>query len=262
MPSILPVCSPVLSVLSTLPYLFPQRPHLVDLHLNQTLSKREMLTFRQATMGGSSSKQADSHKGKGKSTDQSIQEVAEHRDRAIQTVQTLRAQFRSDCSHPGCKETLPPLDYDKIFDAWLAGSQTVPPQSQFSTWSCKQGHSTCVGCGGTPKLNSESLFTSLGVVNHCCDAGRLFTIWFLLAQFDKLTLESETNSEKKNKADPKPKTKSKSKAKASTHGVGYGADIGGMAAWSDDEIFMTHHMMFHGHHGGLVSPPNFDAVSY
>ncbi|KAH7336439.1 hypothetical protein BKA65DRAFT_553089 [Rhexocercosporidium sp. MPI-PUGE-AT-0058] len=204
-------------------------------------------------MGGSSSKQTDSHKGKGRSSERSIQEVAEHRDRAIQSVVNLRAQFRSECSHPDCKETLPPLVYDKIFDAWLAGSQTIPPRSQFSTWSCKQGHSSCVGCGGTPKFNSENSFTSLGVVNHCCDGGRLFTIWFLLAQFDKLCLESEASSEKKDKAEAKTKPVPKPKAKASVHGVGYGADLSGMIPgdWSEDEIFMTHHMMFAGHPAGL-----------
>ncbi|KAL5317694.1 hypothetical protein ACEPPN_014792 [Leptodophora sp. 'Broadleaf-Isolate-01'] len=204
-------------------------------------------------MGGSSSKQAESRKGKGRSSDQSIREVAEHRDRAIQSVQTLRAQFRSECSYPDCKETLPPLDYEKIFDAWLDGSQAIPPRSQFSTWSCKLGHLTCVGCGGTPKFNSENFFTSLGVVNHCCDGGRLFTIWFLLAQFDKLCLEAEAISEKKNKADLKATPKPKPKVKTTVHGVGYGADISGMSpeGWSEDELFMTHHMMFTGHHAGL-----------
>ncbi|PVH88654.1 hypothetical protein DL98DRAFT_648013 [Cadophora sp. DSE1049] len=202
-------------------------------------------------MGGSSSKQIDSRKGKGRSNDQSIQEVAEHRDRAIQTVQALRAQFRDECSHPDCQETVPPLDYDKIFDAWLAGSQTIPPTSQFSTWSCRHGHSTCVGCGSRPTLNPESFFTSLGVVNHCCNQGRLFAIWFLLAQFDKTSLESQANNEKKNKPEKsRSKPKPKAKAKATVPGVGYGTDIGGIDGWSDEEMFMhghMGHMMFTGH---------------
>ncbi|KAL2068951.1 hypothetical protein VTL71DRAFT_15289 [Oculimacula yallundae] len=205
-------------------------------------------------MGTSSSKQVETSKGKGKSTDQSFSEVTEHRDRAIRSVQSLRAQFRCECSHPQCPEVSPPPDYDKIFYNWLAGSQTVPPTSQFSIWSCKEGHSTCVGCGAAPKFSSESIFTSLGVVNHCCDGARQFTIWFLLAQFDSLCLEAEATSENDSKAVTKAKAKAKSKAKPGVPGVGYGTDFGGMGGgWSDDEIFMTQHMMVATGHAASLS---------
>ncbi|CZT02407.1 uncharacterized protein RCO7_06303 [Rhynchosporium graminicola] len=194
-------------------------------------------------MGNSSSKHVESGKGKGRGSDQSRSEVTEQRDRAIQSVQRLRAQFHSECSHSNCSEISPQLDYDRIFDTWLAGSQVVPPRSQFSTWTCKQGHSTCFGCGETPKLASESFFTSLGVVNHCCDRARQFTIWLLLSQFDSLCLESENNNEKKNKADAMTNAKSKLKAKAGTQGVGYGTSYGGLVGgWpvdAGDEALMT-----------------------
>ena len=214
-------------------------------------------------MGGSSSKQIDSRKGKGKgrSHDQSIQEVAESRDKAIHNVQTLRAQFRDECSHPGCQERLSPLapfEYDEIFDTWLAGSKTIPPTNQFSTWNCSNGHSTCIGCGSRPTFGPESFFTSLGVVNHCCNQGRLFAVWFLLAQFDKNSLESQANNEKKKKPEQaKSKTKPKANSKAFVPGVGYGADTGGIDGWSDEEMFMhSHmgHMIITGHPSAMVSP--------
>ncbi|KAK0110531.1 hypothetical protein ONS96_002138 [Cadophora gregata f. sp. sojae] len=202
-------------------------------------------------MGGASSKQIDSRKGKGRSDDQSIQEVSGHRDGAIQSVQTLRAHFHDVCSHPGCQETVPPLTYDKIFDAWLSGSQTIPPTSQFSVWCCRHGHSTCVGCGSRPTLSSESFFTPLGVVNHCCNDGRLFAVWFLLAQFDTMSIESQFNKETNNKREKsRSKPKQKAKAKAPVPGVGYGTDFGGMDSWSDEEMFIHGHMahtMFAGH---------------
>lgn len=222
-----------------------------------------MLTFRPAAMGSSSSKQTDSRKGKGKSNEH-VQEVAEHCDRAIQNVQKLRAQFRNGCSHPDCQETVPPLDYDKIFDAWRAGSQTIPPKSQFSVWSCRNGHSTCAGCGSNPSLSPESFFTQLGVVNHCCNQGRLYTMWFLLSQFDQMILESQVSNEKKSKrAKSTPKPKPAGKAKSIVPGVGYGTDVGGMDGWSDEEMFMHPHMghvMFAGHPAAAVSPHHVSAA--
>lgn len=57
------------------------------------------------------------------------------------------------------------LDINSHLQTWLAASQVIPPTSQISVLNCtKCAHSTCVGCGGAPKLNKHHSFTPLGVV--------------------------------------------------------------------------------------------------
>jgi len=83
-------------------------------------------------------------------------------------------------------------------------------------------------------------------------------VWFLLAQFDKTSLESQAYNEKKNKHEQsKSKTTPKAKAKATIPGVGYGADTGGIDGWSDEEMFVhghMGHMIITGHPSAMVGP--------
>jgi len=69
--------------------------------------------------------------------------------------------------HMECRTCHSPLtlDVDAHFETWLAGTQVIPPKSQISAIYCpKCDLSTCVGCGGAPKLNKHHFFTPLGVV--------------------------------------------------------------------------------------------------
>lgn len=69
--------------------------------------------------------------------------------------------------HMKCRACHAPLalDVDSHFNTWLSGTQVIPPDSQISVFQCpKCDKSTCVGCGGDPKLNKHHFFTPLGVV--------------------------------------------------------------------------------------------------
>jgi baculoviral IAP repeat-containing protein 6 len=90
--------------------------------------------------------------------------------------------------HMQCRSCHAPLslEIDAHLATWLTGAQVIPPTSQISVLQCtKCDQLTCVGCGGEPKVNKHNVFTTLGVVNHCCYEGRLFGVWLLLARFDK-----------------------------------------------------------------------------
>lgn len=73
------------------------------------------------------------------------------------------------------------LDIDTHLQTWLTGTQVIPPNSQISVLHCQKcDHSTCVGCGGAPKLNKHHFFTTIGVVcipcllvRPFCDASKL-----------------------------------------------------------------------------------------
>jgi len=69
--------------------------------------------------------------------------------------------------HLKCRACHAPLalDVDSHFKIWLSGTQVIPPDSQISVLHCPEcDKSTCVGCGGDPKLNKHHFFTTLGVV--------------------------------------------------------------------------------------------------
>lgn len=73
--------------------------------------------------------------------------------------------------HMKCRACHAPLilDIAAHLSTWLAGTQVIRPTAQASALLCpKCDQSTCVGCGGAPKLNKQDLFTTLGVVcTHC-----------------------------------------------------------------------------------------------
>jgi baculoviral IAP repeat-containing protein 6 len=56
---------------------------------------------------------------------------------------------------------------------------------------------TCAGCGKPPTFSGENIFTSLGVVNHCCNSGRLFGIFLLLSRYDEAQVIQVAPSPKK-----------------------------------------------------------------
>ncbi len=146
-------------------------------------------------------------------------------DPNVQILQELFSHFRFQCSDPKCSQILPLKDGDEHIEAWRITAQQIPPSSQLSELACECGKFTCVGCGCTPVLNKDHHFTSLGVINNCCDKGRLFSIWAVLARFD----ESELPAVKElSSASSAKNTKKKSKNKSShlSAGVGYASEYG------------------------------------
>lgn len=106
-------------------------------------------------------------------------------ERDIDRIQELYRRFHFKCRT--CKAPLPfdEATTDKHIATWLVGSKTIPPTTQISTLKCECGASTCVGCGNEPVIHHDrSFWTPLGVVNHCCDDGRLWGIWLILLRFD------------------------------------------------------------------------------
>ncbi|KAK2629887.1 hypothetical protein QTJ16_000707 [Diplocarpon rosae] len=187
-----------------------------------------MSTSEVVNMGSSSSKPQTGRDG----TQQS---------QAIEDLQRTCARFAKICAHPGCEIRLTCSDLDDLVTTWSEGAQEIPPTTQLSISACGKGHLTCVGCGKPPKLDpNKSFFTPLGVVNHCCDYGRIYTIYLLLARFDAYKSRRELacrakNAEQKLKS-TKSKFKSKTKAKKSpVAGVGYGTHTGDYGVLDDDE---------------------------
>jgi hypothetical protein len=88
------------------------------------------------------------------------------------------------------------LDIDSHLQTWLAGTQIIPPTSQISVLHCtKCAHSTCVGCGGAPKLNKHHSFTPLGVVcipslrtQQLCDVSSLVEAVLMICSGQSLLL--------------------------------------------------------------------------
>lgn len=117
-------------------------------------------------------------------------------DPSLGRLQAMCAQFSFACAT--CKAPLE-VEIQPQFEAWRAGSQTIPPKSQLSSMQCSlhEDHFTCAGCGKIPGFSDDNIFTSLGVVNHCCDLGRLFGIWFLLSRFDEAQLQQPAQTAKK-----------------------------------------------------------------
>lgn len=108
-------------------------------------------------------------------------------DPGLRELQTLCASFHLSCST--CRFSIE-VDLEGQIEAWRSGAQSIPPSTQISALRCSEGHLTCAGCGEGPKFSSENVFTSLGVINHCCDAGRLFCLWLLLARYDEAQLST------------------------------------------------------------------------
>ncbi|PVH82811.1 hypothetical protein DL98DRAFT_652831 [Cadophora sp. DSE1049] len=61
---------------------------------------------------------------------------------------------------------------------------------------------TCIGCRKEPSLEDQTVSTPAAQVNNCCDRGRLFGIWVLLARFDELEVKLCRNATKQKQAKP------------------------------------------------------------
>lgn len=141
--------------------------------------------------------------------------------RSIREVRALSLQFSNRCRNPLCNRVLDIHHDPERIENWRDGARTIPPTSHLSAFTCTSTckMTTCVGCNRTPTLNATNLFSPLGVINHCCDQGRLYTIYFLLGRFDESQLQPKKAAETK----PKPKKKSPVKGGkgSSSSGVGY-----------------------------------------
>ncbi|KAK6585937.1 hypothetical protein PZA11_000994 [Diplocarpon coronariae] len=172
---------------------------------------------------------------------------------AIEDLQRTCARFAKICAYPGCETRLTCSDLDDLVATWSEGAQEIPPTTQLSISTCDNGHLTCVGCGKPPKLNpNRSFFTPLGVVNHCCDYGRIYTIYLLLARFDAYKSRRDLACQAKNAEQKLKSTKSNLKAKSkskksSVAGVGYGAHTGdyGILDDDDDEMYGNPYLASH-----------------
>lgn len=171
-----------------------------------------------ANMGGTASRQVDT----AATRDDSFEREA------VKSLQQLCSTFTTTCTHPGCDESFM-SDSAQVLARWSAGAQQIPPTTQLCGMECKKGHRTCVGCGKSSMINpNQDVFTPLGVVNHCCDSGRLFTIFFLLSRFDDAHLRWAGQHREKAVGDARSEkfaTKQKKAfgKKALVPGVGYGA---------------------------------------
>lgn len=104
----------------------------------------------------------------------------------ISRVKHLYQRFHFNCRT--CKAPLPFDDskIDACVESWILGAKTIPPTTQISAFECpKCSTATCVGCGGEPKIDKDgSYWSPIGVVNNCCDLGRLWGVWLILRRFD------------------------------------------------------------------------------
>lgn len=120
-------------------------------------------------------------------SDFSRESVGERNGRRITTL--LGQDFHLQCW--ACDQ---PIDV-KDSDEWLAGAKTIPPTRQISTLQCtKCGETTCAGCGKKPNFDNANFWTSLGVINHCCEGGKAFGLLYLLTQLDNEDLEIAFNN--------------------------------------------------------------------
>jgi baculoviral IAP repeat-containing protein 6 len=113
-------------------------------------------------------------------------------------MRSILERFHYVCR--GCQGKIEVDDgsWDQHIAKWLAGAKKIPPSTQISMLECVKcdGTITCVGCGGEPNISQDgNHWTPLGVVNHCCDGGRLFGIWLLLCRFDKEVSSRVTTSQ-------------------------------------------------------------------
>lgn len=117
----------------------------------------------------------------------------------ISRVEHLYERFHFTCRT--CKSPLPFHDskIDAYLESWIAGAKTIPPTTQLSTFRCAEcDTSTCVGCGEEPKIHENgSYWSPIGVINNCCNLGRLWGVWLILRRFDieVVKIEGPTKSD-------------------------------------------------------------------
>lgn len=142
------------------------------------------------------------------------------RDRLAECMKDVLEKY-----HFKCITCDGPLELDVNGDAWLAGAKTIPPTSQISILHCvKCNGTTCAGCGKEPKFNENSYWTSLGVVNHCCDGGKAFGVSYILAQVDNEYMSIQLLNNTTATLSKPSKPKSKSEKHTLQPGVGYASD--------------------------------------
>lgn len=169
-------------------------------------------------MMGSSSSSSKSRSGSRGASDLEQDAQLLH---SIREVRDLCRQFPNTCRDRLCHQAFDIHDPNRIED-WARGARTIPPTTHLSAFACTAacGKTTCVGCNRAPALNPTSLFSTLGVVNHCCDQGRLYAIYFLLGRFDEAQLQKKKPAEEKTKPKGK-KGHHKLHKGSSIPGVGY-----------------------------------------
>ncbi|KAG4441443.1 hypothetical protein IFR05_003049 [Cadophora sp. M221] len=103
-----------------------------------------------------------------------------------------------------CKSSLSLGSLEKNFKTWLSNAKCSSP-NPISGIFCKRCKKyTCIGCRKKPSLGNKPISTPAAQVNNCCDRGRLFGIWILLARFDELEVEVRRDSSKQVQAERAP----------------------------------------------------------
>lgn len=106
-------------------------------------------------------------------------------------------------------------------DQWQGESQVIPPKLQLPMLFCLDCDCyTCAGCGNEANFSADNIFTPLGVVNHCCEQGRLFAVWLLHARFDAEVIKGRKTTVAK-RSDLKKPRKHKHAAPSLPGGIGY-----------------------------------------
>lgn len=209
-------------------------------------------------------------------------------DQNIRQLRKMYWRFQNSCR--SCHRALPTPadDYERHIEEWLAGAKRFPPTTQISFLQCTACREiTCAGCGKAPVLNKDnSVWTSLGMINNCCEDGRLFGIWLLLCRFEEEDTRFNANPSK-----PKPKpvlkdarrkvhpaiahnhqflqaqqvlaskigTASSGITSGFASGVGYSSDPYEDEAF-DEEEFMTMHMYGYPRRPTLIANPVKDTI--
>jgi hypothetical protein len=199
----------------------PNFLHLPFRTATSLASRQEEASHSMSTSGTSSG--MGSSNSKSASESGSITEIEQDK-RLLQSIRDVRAlsnQFSNRCRNPLCNRVLDIHHDPERIENWRDGARTIPPTSHLSAFTCTSTckMTTCVGCNRAPTLNATNLFSPLGVINHCCDQGRLYTIYFLLGRFDESQLQPKKTVETKPK--PKKKTPVKGSKSSSSSGVGY-----------------------------------------
>jgi hypothetical protein len=135
----------------------------------------------------------------------------------LQLIRSIYQRFHLQCRNPQCQAPLFPPDANEHIKAWLANAQRIPPSSQISELRCNNCHlPICVGCGRQPDLSGNNIFTPVGVVNHCCQEGKIFGFWLLLTRCD-----DEELARKKASSEKKPQLKFNQPGASGSSGIGY-----------------------------------------
>ncbi|KAE8449676.1 hypothetical protein EG329_007451 [Mollisiaceae sp. DMI_Dod_QoI] len=93
-----------------------------------------------------------------------------------------------------CKAKVSCPSAKKHIREWIELAQGPQPAQISGVWcrSCKKW--TCFGCRGKPTLGKNTTTTPIASINHCCNQGRLFGIWILLARFDEVELQLQAKA--------------------------------------------------------------------